>query len=80
MNVWCGLFHLFISMISASHTSKSSSELELYLSSMNSGADICDKLELEFCDLGRGMRGVNGLFDAVSTAGTGVSHILTMSV
>ena len=55
-------------------------DLALYLSSTNSGADICDKLELEFCDLGRGMWGVNGLYDVVATAGTGVSHILTVSV
>ena len=56
-------------MISALYTSKSSSELELYLSSVNRGADICDKFELESCDLGRGMQGVNGLCDAVGTAG-----------
>ena len=80
MNVWFGLFHLFISVISALHTSKSSSELELYLSSVNRGADICDKLELESCDLGRGMWDVNGLCDVVGTAGTGVSCILTVSV
>ena len=67
-------------MISASHTSKSSSELEMYLSSVNRGADICDKFELESCDLGRGMWGVNGLFGAVGTVGTGVSCILTVSV
>ena len=80
MNVWFGLFHLFISMISASHTSKSSSELELHLSSVSREADICDKLELESCDLGRGMWGVNSLCDVAGTAGTGVSHILTVSV
>ena len=80
MNVWFGLFHLFMSVISASHTSKSSSELELYLSSVKRGADICDKLELESCDLGRGMQGVSILCDAVGTAGTGVSRILTVSV
>ena len=80
MNVWFGLFCLFISMISASHTSKSSSELELYLSSVNRGADICDKFELESCNLGRGMWGVNSLCDVVGTAGTGVSRILTVSV
>ena len=67
-------------MIFASHTSKLPSELELYLSSVNRGADIYDKFELESCDLGRGMRGVNGLCGAVGTAGTGVSHILTVSV
>ena len=67
-------------MISALQTSKSSLELELYLSSVNRGADICDKLELESFDLGRGMWGVNGLCDVVGTAGTGVSYILTVSV
>ena len=79
MNVWFGLFHPFISVISASHTSKSSSELELYLSSVNRGADIGDKFELESCDLGRGMWGVNSLCDVVGTAGTGLSHILCQS-
>ena len=67
-------------MISASHISKPSSDLELYLSSVNRGADICDKFELESCDLGRGMWVVNGLCGVVGTAGTGVSHILTVSV
>ena len=76
--LYCVLYRVD-TVISASHTSKSSSELELYLSSVNRGADICDKLELEFCNLGRGMRGVNGLCDAVGTAGTQVSHILTVS-
>ena len=79
MNVWFGLFHLFISVTSASHTSKSSSELELHLSSVNRGADICDKFELESFDLGRGMQGVNSC-DAAGTAGTGVSRILMVSV
>ena len=80
MNVWFGLFCLFISVISVSHTSKSSSELELYLSSVNRGADICDEYELESCDLGRGMWGFNGLCGAGGTAGTGASRILTVSV
>ena len=80
MNVLFGLFHLFISVTSASHTSTSSSEMELHLSSVNRGADIVDKLELESCDLGRGMRGVISLCDAAGTAGTGVYHILTASV
>ena len=61
------------------HIAKSSSELELYLSSVNRGADICDKYELEYCDVGRGMQGVNGLCCVGGTTGTGVSHILTMS-
>ena len=58
----------------------SSSEMELYLSSVNRGADNVDKLVLESCDLGRGMQGVIGLCDAAGTAGTGVSHILTAPV
>ena len=57
----------------------SSSELELHLSSVNRGVDICDELELEF-ELGRGMRGVIGLCDVAGTAGTGVSHILAVPV
>ena len=68
-------------MISASHTSKSS-ELELYLSSVKGEADICDEYEQyepEYCDVGRGMWGVNGLCGAGGTVGTGVSCILTMS-
>ena len=80
MNVWFGLFCLFISVISALHTSKLSSELELYLSSVKRGADICDEYELESCNLRRGMQGVNGLCGAGGTAGTGVSRILTVSV
>ena len=67
-------------MTSVSHTSTSSSEMELHLSSVNRGADIIYKLELESCDLGRGMQGVIGLCDAVGAAGTGVFYILTMSV
>ena len=67
-------------MTSASHTSMSSSEMELHLSSVNRGADIVDKLELESCDLGRGMQGVIGLCDAAGTAGIGVSCTLTASV
>ena len=58
----------------------SSSEMELPLSSVSRGADIVDKLELESCDLGRGMQGVIGLCDTAGTAGTRVSHILTASV
>ena len=80
MNVWFGLFHLFISVTSALHASTSSAEMELRLCSVNRGADIVDKLELESCDLGRGMQGVIGLCDAAGTAGTGVSYILTVSV
>ena len=79
MNARDGSFCLFIHVISASQIAKSSSELELYLSSVNRGADTCDKYEPESCVLGRGMQGVNGLYGAGSTVGTGVSHILTVS-
>ena len=41
------------------------------MSSVNRGADICDKYEPESCDFGRGIRGVNGLCGAESTVGTG---------
>ena len=54
--------------------------MELYLSSVNRGADNVDKLVLESCDLGRGMWGVIGLCDAAGTAGTGVSRIQTALV
>ena len=54
--------------------------MELYLSSANRGADICDKHEPESCDLGRGMQGVNGLCDGGGMVGTGVSRILIVSV
>ena len=80
MNVWFRLCHLFISVTSASHTSKSTLELELHLSSVNRGVDIYDKLELESCALGRGMRVVISLCDAAGTAGTGVSCILAAPV
>ena len=66
-------------MISASHTAKSSLELELYLYSVNRGADICDKYEPESCDFGRGIWGVNGLYGVEGTVVTGVFHILTAS-
>ena len=78
MNVQFGLFHLFISMTSAS-TSNLSSELELYLSSVNRGADISDKCKPELGNVGRGIQGVNGLCCVGGSAGTGVSCILTMS-
>ena len=67
-------------MTSVSHTSTSSLEMELHLSSVNRGADIVDKLVLESCDLGRGMQGVISLCDATGTVGTGVSRILTAPV
>ena len=54
--------------------------MELYLSSINRGADNVDKLVLESSDLGRGMQGVISLCDATGTAGTGVSHILMVPV
>ena len=54
--------------------------MELYLSSVNRGADNVDKLLLESCVPGRGMQGVIGLCDVTGTAGTGVSFILTATV
>ena len=80
MDVLFSLLHLFINVISALHISTPSSEMELYLFSVNRGADNVDKLVLESCDLGRGMQGVIGLCAAAGTAGTGVSRILMVPV
>ena len=77
VNVLLGLFLLLISVTSAS-TSNSSSEIELHLSSVKRGADSCDKYEPEFGDVGRGIRGVRGLYCAGGSIGTGVSVILTV--
>ena len=77
VNVLLGLFLLLISVTSAS-TSNSSSEVELHLSSVKRGADSCDKCEPEFGDVGRGIRGVRGLYCAGGGIGTGVSIILTV--
>ena len=44
--------------VTSASTSDSSSEVELYLSSLNRGADDC---ELEVGDAGRDIRGVKGL-------------------
>ena len=52
-----GLFLLWMNVISAS-ASVFSYEVELYLSSLNRGAD---DHELEVGDAGRGIRGVKGL-------------------
>ena len=79
MNVLSCLFLLLMRVTSAS-TSDSSSELELYLSSMKRGADNCDNCEPEFGDVGRGIQGVNGLCCTEGNTGTGVSVILTVSV
>ena len=79
VNILLGLFLLLISVTSAS-TSNSSSELELHLSSVKRGADNCDKCKPEFGDVGRGIRGVNGLCCTECSTGTGVSVILIVSV
>ena len=79
VNVLLGLFLLLISVTSAS-TSNSSSEIELHLSSVKGGADSCDKCEPEFGDVGRGIRGVRGLYCAGGSIGTGVSITLTVLV
>ena len=79
VNILLGMFLLLISVTSAS-TSNSSDELELYLSSVQRGADNCDKCEPEFGAVGRGIRGVNGLCCTECSTGTGVSVILTVSL
>ena len=73
MNVLLGWFLPLINVTSAS-ASVSSSEVELYLSSLNRGADGC---ELEVGDAGRGMRGVKGLCGPGGSIGAGVSVLLT---
>ena len=60
MNVLLGWFLPLINVTSA-FTSVSSSEVELYLSSLNRGADNCDGCEPEVGDAGRGIRAVKGL-------------------
>ena len=56
-NVLLGWFLPLISVTSAS-ASVSSSEVELYLSSLNRGADNCDGCEPEVGDVGRGVQDV----------------------
>ena len=75
-NVLLGWFLPLISVTSAS-ASVSSSEVELYLSSLNRGADNCDSCEPEVGDVGRGVQGVKGLCCPGGSIGTGVSIILT---
>ena len=75
-NVLLGWFLLLISVTSAS-TSVFSSEVELYLSSLNRGADNCDGCEPEVGDVGRGIQGVKGLCCPGGSIGTGVSVLLT---
>ena len=75
-NILLGWFLLLISVTSAS-ASVSSSEVELYLSSLNRGADNCDGCEPEVGDVGRGIQGVKGLCCPGGSISTGVSVILT---
>ena len=76
VNVLLGWFLPLINATSAS-TPVSSSELELYLSSLNRGADDCDGCELEVGDVGRGIWGVKGLCGPGGIIGAGVSILLT---
>ena len=68
-NAPLGWFLLWMNVTSAS-ASDSSSEVELYLSSLNRGAD--DR-ELEVGDAGRGIRGVKGLCGPGGSIGAVVS-------
>ena len=65
-----------VGLVSAS-ASVSSSEVELYLSSLNRGADDCDGCELEVGDAGRDIRGVKGLCGPGGSIGVGVSVLPT---
>ena len=76
MNILLGWFLPMISVTSAS-TSVSSSEVELYLSSLNRGAYNCDGCEPEAGDVGRGIRGVKGLCCPGGSIGAGVPVLLT---
>ena len=75
-NVLLGWFLPLINVTSAS-ASVSSSKAELYLSSLNRGADDCDSCELEVGDAGRGIQGVKGLCGPGGSIGAGVSILLT---
>ena len=75
-NILLGWFLPWINITSAS-TSVSSSKVELYLSSLNRGADECDGCELEVGDAGRGIRGVKGLCGPGGRIGAGVSILPT---
>ena len=72
-NMPLGWFLPWINVISVS-ASVSSSEVELYLSSLNRGAD--DR-ELEVGDAGRGIWGVKGLCGPGGSTSAGVSILLT---
>ena len=72
-NMLLGWFLSWINVISA-FPSVSSSELELYLSSLNRGAD---DHELEVGDAGRGIRCVKGLCGPGGSMGAEVSILLT---
>ena len=71
-----GWFLLWINVISAS-ASVSSSEVELYLSSLNRGSDDRDDCGLEAGDAGRGIQGVKGLCGPGGSIGDGVSILPT---
>ena len=75
-NVLLVSFLLLINVTSAS-ASVSSSEAELYLSSVNSGADNCDCCEPDVDDAGRGIRVVKGLCGPGGNMGAGVPVLLT---
>ena len=75
-NILLGWFLLLINVTSAS-TSVSSSEVELYSSSLNRGADDRDGCELEDGDAGRGIWGVKGLCGPGGSIGAGVSILPT---
>ena len=76
MNDLWGWFLLWINVTSVS-ASVSSSEVELYLSSLNRGSDDDDGCELEAGDAGRGTQGVNGLCGPGGSIGAGVSILPT---
>ena len=69
------LLLLWMNVTSAS-ASDSSSEVELYLSSLNRGAD---DHELEVGDVGRGIRGVKGLYGPGGSIGV-VASVLSAEV
>ena len=62
--------------VTSASTSDSSSEVELYLSSLNRGAD---DIELEMGDLGRGIHGIKGLCGPGGSIGV-VASILSAEV
>ena len=75
-NVLLGWFLPWINVTSTS-TSVSSSEVELYLSSLNRGSDDDDGCELEAGDAGRGTQAVNDLCGPGGSIGAGVSILPT---